>query len=67
MEFTGGSNDLDISLWSDDRLLVSSRGVTGRERISTNVSGGGTGYEIRVTYYEGSTVSNYTLRVRRPN
>lgn len=66
MEFTGGSNDLDLSLWANGSLLVRSTGVTGRERVSTNVSGGAS-YEVRVTYYEGSTVSNYTLRVRRPN
>lgn len=66
MEFTGGSNDLDLTFWSSGTLVAESKGVRGRESISANVSGGGS-YEVRVTYYSGATVSNYTLRVRRPN
>lgn len=66
MEFTGGSNDLDLTFWVNGSLVAESRGVRGRENISANVSGGGS-YEIRVTYYSGATISNYTMRVRRPN
>lgn len=67
LEWTGGCNDLDLSLWSigGSRPIASSDGVTGREHVSANVSGGG--YEFRITYYDGCTIANYTLIVQRPN
>jgi hypothetical protein len=62
----GSSNDLDLTFWVNGSLVASSRGVRNEEKISATVTGTGT-YQLRVTYYEGATVTNYRLRVRRPN
>jgi hypothetical protein len=60
-----GSADLDLTLFRGSSIIVSSRGVGSTERISTNVIAGL--YELRITYYQGSMIATYNLRVNRPN
>jgi hypothetical protein len=59
------SADLDLSLFRGSQLIASSRGVRNSEAVSANLSP--SDYELRVTYYSGSTIANFTLTVTRPN
>jgi archaellum component FlaG (FlaF/FlaG flagellin family) len=66
LSWTGGSADLDLSLWNGSSAIATSLGVNSTERISSNVNAGGT-YVFHVTYYGGSNIVNYNLKVTRPN
>jgi hypothetical protein len=66
MDWVGGSADLDLTLWRGSTLVARAVGVGSRESITSNVVGG-SGYELRITYYSGSNTVEYRLRVRRPN
>ena len=65
LDWSGGSADLDLTLWRDGNLIASSRGVNSSENISSAAQQGS--YELRVTYYSGSNVVQYNVRVTRPN
>jgi hypothetical protein len=66
LSWNSGVNDLDLELYRGTTELASSNGVSrNEERISSQVSQGM--YQIRVIYYNGSTVQDFQLRVRRPN
>jgi len=66
LDWSGGSADLDLTLWRDSTLIASSRGVNSSESVSSSAQPGGS-YELRVTYYSGSNVVQYNVRVSRPN
>jgi hypothetical protein len=66
LDWSTRSNDLDLELWSGGTMLASSTGVGDQENVSSSVSAGAS-YELRVVYYGGSTVQQFTLRVQRPN
>lgn len=61
-----GSADVDLELWRGTTLIASSTSVRSSEEVSTNQSGG-SNYQIRVVYYSGAAIANYTLVVSRPN
>lgn len=68
LQWTPGSGaDLDLSIWRGTTLIARSASATRDETVSSAVTGGGTRYSLRVTYYSGSQVANFTLRVTRPN
>jgi hypothetical protein len=61
--------DLDISLFTaggTNAIVRSASASGGREHISTNVAAGST-YELHVTYYTGSNITTYSVRVIHPN
>jgi hypothetical protein len=66
LSWNSGVNDLDLELYRGSTELASSNGVSrNEERITSGVSQGM--YQIRVIYYNGSTVQDFQVRVRRPN
>jgi hypothetical protein len=66
LTWSSGSNDLDLELYrGTTRLASSSTATRTEESISTQVSPGL--YQLRVVYYQGSTVQNFQVRVNRPN
>lgn len=65
LTWSGGA-DLDLSLWRGTTLLASSRTASAStEHVSASASGG-SNYELHVTYYDGSVIANYTLKVTHP-
>lgn len=66
LSWNSGVNDLDLELYRGSTELASSNGVSRtEERITSGVAQGM--YQIRVIYYNGSTVQDFQVRVRRPN
>jgi hypothetical protein len=61
-----GSGDLDLTLWRGTTLIAESRKASGRENISSFLSGGSS-YQLKITYYSGAVIAPYTLRVTRMN
>lgn len=66
LDWFGGAADLDLSLWNGSSLIAASRTATQSEMVSSNVSGGNS-YQLKITYYTGSAIVTYRLRVSRPN
>jgi hypothetical protein len=62
-----GSADLDLTLWRGSTLLAEAKSATRRPEIVSSAVSGGVSYSLVVTYYSGSTITNFTLRVTRPN
>jgi len=65
----GSVADLDLSLFSQGSTsaIARSTSATGAsEHVSSNLSGGST-YELHVTYYGGSNITNYTVTVTHMN
>jgi hypothetical protein len=60
-----GGADVDLELWLDGREIADSRGVRSSEEVEATARPGV--YQVRVTYYSGSRIANYTLVVTRPN
>lgn len=61
------STDLDLTLWRGTALIASSRTASGRtETVSANATGGAN-FELHVTYYQGSVITTFQLRVTNPN
>jgi hypothetical protein len=65
---SGSAADLDLSLFraGTTTAIVRSTGVTSQETVSTSLTAG-FDYELHVTYYAGSSITAYTLRVTHPN
>lgn len=67
LTWTDRSNDLDLQLWRGDEMLSESDDIlTVREFISADVQGGHR-YELRVIYFDGSTIEEFELRVTHPS
>lgn len=66
MDWSPGTTDLDLTLWRGGTLIASSKGVTNRESVSSSGSAGSS-YQLRITYYEGGSITNYRIRISRPN
>jgi predicted phage tail protein len=61
------NTDLDLDLYRGSTRLATSGAVIGtEERISSVVQAGQT-YQLRIYYWRGSTIENFTLTLRRPN
>lgn len=58
--------DLDLSLWRGTTVIARSTSVTQPESVSSAVSSLSGPYSLHVTYYSGSSIANYTLRVTHP-
>lgn len=67
LEWENPTTDLDLTLWRGTTLLADSRDEFSlREVVSSSIVTGAT-YELRVTYYAGSVITPYKLRVTHPN
>ena len=67
LEWEIPATDLDLTLWRGNTLLADSRDEFSlRELVSSSIVSGAT-YELRVTYYAGSVITPYKLRVTHPN
>jgi hypothetical protein len=64
LTWSSGVNDLDLFLYRGATLIAQSIDVRNEELVSADVSAGA--YQLRVSYYSGSTVQGFTLRVTRP-
>ena len=62
LTWRGGNSDLDLYLFRGDDRLASSVGVGAEEEIRSRVSEGMT-YQLVVSYYRGSRVEDFMLRV----
>src|SRR5262249_47908260 len=59
--------DLDLSLFRGSTMIARSATATGgRETVSASLTAGFV-YELHVTYYSGSAITNYTVAVGHPN
>lgn len=61
-----GGADIDLQLWRGFVLLEQSAGSDPIEQVSAAATAGES-YELRVVYFSGTTVTNYSLVVSRPN
>ena len=67
LEWENPTSDLDLTLWRGTTLLADSRGeFVLKETVSSSIVTGAT-YELHVTYYAGSVITPYKLRVTHPN
>lgn len=59
-------SDLDLELYRGTTEIAESSSVTSREEVSANIPGGSI-YELRVIYYNGSLITGYNLAINRVN
>lgn len=62
-----GSADLDLELWRDGVKVASSTSASSASELVSVTGTPGSRYEVRVVYYSGATIANYTLILVRPS
>lgn len=61
------TTDLDLDLYEGTTRLATSDNIRYNFETITSQVSAGTSYQLRIYYYDGSLISRYTLRVRRPS
>jgi hypothetical protein len=61
------STDLDLELWRNGTRIASSNGVGSRLEMISSAISARTSYELRVIYYSGSSITNFSLQLTHPN